>query len=70
MWPIDHLFQTDSWTKIVLKLKLLEDHKVLEKFFLRNIWKIFFQYYYDVKNVLVTVSNVDQESVNDRLALI
>lgn len=40
---MDRFFETDYWTKNVLKLRLLDGHKVLEKFSLRNIWALFFK---------------------------
>lgn len=56
MWQMDRFFQTDYWTKNVLKLRLLDGHKVLEKFSLRNIWVLFFKII-TMSKMFVTVSD-------------
>lgn len=53
MWPKDRFFQTDQ---NVLKLRLLDGHKVLEKFSLRNIWVLFFKII-TMSKMFVTVSD-------------
>lgn len=40
---MDCFFEIDYWIKNVLILRLLDGYKVFEKFFLWNIWVLFFK---------------------------